>query len=180
MWTSSGIPKLVLFHLFTIKIQLEDQNKRKISRKKGRRRKLDGPSTRGPPSARGRPPSAWSPLPSLYVHPLLMFHSLVSLWLAEFCQNACAFKIRINAQVWYRKYLDGSCNASKACFSLPFIVSSHFGFHDTLILILIFLFFLKSSAILVSHQLFVYLFWFHPPEGLFYLPVDSLSGDCSI
>ena len=90
-------------------------------------------------SARGSPPSARSPPPSLYVHPLhlsdplLMFHSFVSLWLAEFCQNACAIKIRFDPQVWYSKYLDGSCNASKAGFSLPFIVSAHFGFHDTLI-----------------------------------------------
>ena len=39
MWTSSSIPKSFLFHLFTIKILLDNQNKRKISREKGRQRK---------------------------------------------------------------------------------------------------------------------------------------------
>ena len=55
-WTSSGIPKLVLFPLFTIKILLDNQNKRKISRKKGRRRKLEtGPTAvTGPTAETGR------------------------------------------------------------------------------------------------------------------------------
>ena len=61
MWTSSSIPKLVLIHFFTIKIQLDEQNKRKISRQKGRLKETGqtaadiGPTAESGPTAKTGP-----------------------------------------------------------------------------------------------------------------------------